>query len=142
MASGERQTVCVTGGSGFIGSWLLRLLLRRGYTVHATVKNLRKKNSLSLILIYIYIWLISKHFITVSLISIMHQMILLRLSICEPSRERKSTFIFLPSTCSMLIHCVLPSVALWASSTWHPPALSIVFMIPRSPPIISLLYIN
>ncbi|XP_078162775.1 phenylacetaldehyde reductase-like [Carex rostrata] len=40
MASAERETVCVTGGSGFIGSWLLRLLLRRGYTVHATVKNL------------------------------------------------------------------------------------------------------
>ncbi|WVZ68344.1 hypothetical protein U9M48_017297 [Paspalum notatum var. saurae] len=32
--------VCVTGGSGFIGSWLVRLLLGRGYTVHATVKNL------------------------------------------------------------------------------------------------------
>jgi uncharacterized protein YbjT (DUF2867 family) len=33
--------LCVTGGSGFIGSWLVRLLLDRGYTVHATVKNLR-----------------------------------------------------------------------------------------------------
>jgi nucleoside-diphosphate-sugar epimerase len=34
--------VCVTGASGFIGSWLVRCLLDRGYTVHATVKNLRK----------------------------------------------------------------------------------------------------
>ncbi|KAI9195985.1 hypothetical protein LWI28_020038 [Acer negundo] len=32
--------VCVTGGSGCIGSWLVRLLLDRRYTVHATVKNL------------------------------------------------------------------------------------------------------
>ncbi|KAL8094383.1 hypothetical protein AgCh_036058 [Apium graveolens] len=38
------KTVCVTGGSGFIGSWLVRLLLDRGYTVHATVKNLHDEN--------------------------------------------------------------------------------------------------
>jgi uncharacterized protein YbjT (DUF2867 family) len=41
MAShGGGSLVCVTGGSGFVGSWLVRLLLGRGYTVHATVKNL------------------------------------------------------------------------------------------------------
>ncbi|KAJ9167450.1 hypothetical protein P3X46_022101 [Hevea brasiliensis] len=37
----EGEVVCVTGGSGCIGSWLVRLLLERGYTVHATVKNLK-----------------------------------------------------------------------------------------------------
>ncbi|KAG6761203.1 hypothetical protein POTOM_034404 [Populus tomentosa] len=35
------EVVCVTGGSGCIGSWLVRLLLDRGYTVHATAKNLK-----------------------------------------------------------------------------------------------------
>ncbi|EOY34586.1 PREDICTED: cinnamoyl-CoA reductase 1 [Theobroma cacao] len=35
------EVVCVTGASGSIGSWLVKLLLARGYTVHGTVKNLR-----------------------------------------------------------------------------------------------------
>ncbi|CAA6654708.1 unnamed protein product [Spirodela intermedia] len=35
----ERRRVCVTGGSGFIGSWLVRFLLEKGYAVHATVKD-------------------------------------------------------------------------------------------------------
>ncbi|KAK9159175.1 hypothetical protein Scep_005749 [Stephania cephalantha] len=38
------EVVCVTGASGFIGSWLVRLLLERGYTVHATVKDLNDEN--------------------------------------------------------------------------------------------------
>lgn len=38
--SGKDEVVCVTGGSGYIGSWLVSLLLARGYTVHATVKDL------------------------------------------------------------------------------------------------------
>ncbi|BFG33859.1 hypothetical protein CerSpe_201340 [Prunus speciosa] len=35
------EVVCVTGGSGCIGSWIVRLLLDRNYTVHATVKDLQ-----------------------------------------------------------------------------------------------------
>ncbi|XP_051188449.1 cinnamoyl-CoA reductase 1 [Lolium perenne] len=34
-----RPRVCVTGGGGFIGSWLVKLLLSRGYAVHATVRD-------------------------------------------------------------------------------------------------------
>ncbi|KAK7276047.1 hypothetical protein RIF29_17178 [Crotalaria pallida] len=34
------KVVCVTGASGCIGSWLVHFLLDRGYTVHATVKDL------------------------------------------------------------------------------------------------------
>ncbi|XP_010905795.1 phenylacetaldehyde reductase isoform X2 [Elaeis guineensis] len=38
--SGRGKVVCVTGASGFIASWLVKLLLQRGYTVHATVRDL------------------------------------------------------------------------------------------------------
>ncbi|CAN0860246.1 Phenylacetaldehyde reductase [Linum grandiflorum] len=38
--AGEGKTVCVTGASGFIASWLVKVLLRRGYTVNATVRDL------------------------------------------------------------------------------------------------------
>ncbi|PPD85516.1 hypothetical protein GOBAR_DD17546 [Gossypium barbadense] len=35
----DGEIVCVTGGSGFIGSWLIKLLLERGYVVRATVRD-------------------------------------------------------------------------------------------------------
>ncbi|CAO2189013.1 unnamed protein product [Urochloa humidicola] len=38
-ASGRGHTVCVTGASGFIASWLVKLLLEKGYTVRGTVRN-------------------------------------------------------------------------------------------------------
>ncbi|KAJ6385268.1 hypothetical protein OIU77_028454 [Salix suchowensis] len=38
--SGQGKVVCVTGGSGYIASWLVKLLLHRGYTVKATVRDL------------------------------------------------------------------------------------------------------
>ncbi|XP_076940834.1 phenylacetaldehyde reductase-like [Bidens hawaiensis] len=40
MSGGEGKVVCVTGASGFIASWLVKLLLDHGYTVHATVRSL------------------------------------------------------------------------------------------------------
>jgi len=30
--------VCVTGGTWFIGSWIIKRLLEDGYTVHTTVR--------------------------------------------------------------------------------------------------------
>ncbi|KAM4072866.1 hypothetical protein ACB094_11G172000 [Castanea mollissima] len=37
--SGTEKVVCVTGASGYIASWLVKLLLERGYTVKATVRD-------------------------------------------------------------------------------------------------------
>lgn len=31
--------VCVTGAGGFIASWIVKLLLEKGYTVKGTVRN-------------------------------------------------------------------------------------------------------
>lgn len=39
MNSGEGKTVCVTGASGYIASWIVNLLLLRGYTVKASVRD-------------------------------------------------------------------------------------------------------
>ncbi|CAN8288304.1 unnamed protein product [Cochlearia groenlandica] len=35
----EEKTVCVTGASGYIASWIVKLLLLRGYTVKASVRD-------------------------------------------------------------------------------------------------------
>ncbi|CAL5423805.1 unnamed protein product [Camellia sinensis] len=37
--SGQGKTVCVTGGSGYIASWLVKLLLQHDYTVRASVRD-------------------------------------------------------------------------------------------------------
>ncbi|XP_033141708.1 cinnamoyl-CoA reductase 1 isoform X2 [Brassica rapa] len=37
--NGEGKVVCVTGASGYIASWIVKLLLQRGYTVRATVRD-------------------------------------------------------------------------------------------------------
>jgi dihydroflavonol-4-reductase len=42
-AEGESKTVLVTGGSGFLGGWCLVELLRRGYTVRTTVRDLTRE---------------------------------------------------------------------------------------------------
>ncbi|XP_054796680.1 phenylacetaldehyde reductase-like isoform X2 [Prosopis cineraria] len=40
--SGKGKVVCVTGATGFIASWIVKLLLLRGYTVKGTVRDPRK----------------------------------------------------------------------------------------------------
>ncbi|XP_039134976.1 cinnamoyl-CoA reductase 1-like [Dioscorea cayenensis subsp. rotundata] len=44
----RRQTVCVTGAGGFIGSWLVKLLLLKGYNVRGTVRNIEDPKNLHL----------------------------------------------------------------------------------------------
>lgn len=40
----KTQPVLVTGASGYIASWVVRYLLEAGFTVHATVRNLRDED--------------------------------------------------------------------------------------------------
>ncbi|XP_062234311.1 dihydroflavonol 4-reductase-like isoform X2 [Phragmites australis] len=43
LAAGSNPlVVCVTGSTGYVGSWLVRTLLRRGYRVHATARDTGK----------------------------------------------------------------------------------------------------
>ncbi|KAA0041423.1 Cinnamoyl-CoA reductase [Cucumis melo var. makuwa] len=39
MSGEAAKTVCVTGGSGYIASWIVKFLLQRGYIVKASVRN-------------------------------------------------------------------------------------------------------
>ncbi|WP_334120252.1 SDR family oxidoreductase [Limnobacter sp.] len=41
------KPVCVTGASGYIASWIVKLLLERGFTVHATVRDSDKASSVA-----------------------------------------------------------------------------------------------
>ncbi|KAL3654747.1 hypothetical protein CASFOL_001482 [Castilleja foliolosa] len=38
------KTVCVTGASGYIASWLVKFLIQRGYTVKASVRDIDDEN--------------------------------------------------------------------------------------------------
>lgn len=35
---GEKGKICVTGGTGFIASWIIKRLLEDGYTVNTTIR--------------------------------------------------------------------------------------------------------
>ena len=38
------KTVLITGGTGYIGSWVTKMLLEKGYTIRLTVRDKHKKN--------------------------------------------------------------------------------------------------
>lgn len=47
---GRGKVVAVTGASGYIASWLVKLLLERGYTVKASVRDPSKSSLFSVLL--------------------------------------------------------------------------------------------
>ena len=42
LSSGGRQTVCVTGATGYLAGHIIRFLLDEGHTVHGTVRSLKQ----------------------------------------------------------------------------------------------------
>ncbi|KAG8391925.1 hypothetical protein BUALT_Bualt01G0237600 [Buddleja alternifolia] len=45
----KKLKVCVTGGAGYLASFLVNQLLQRGYTVHATLRNLGDESKVGLL---------------------------------------------------------------------------------------------
>lgn len=132
MSAKVGEVVCVTGGSGFIGTWLVQLLLRRGYTVHATVQNLSNFPIL-------FVFSLANRFVRYSRSQLFFgglRLIVKRIgekrSTCKRWKEPMSR-----ASASSRSNCSItnPSSPPWPvapeCSTWRPPASSIGWMIPR-----------
>ncbi len=46
MTNMQKETVLVTGGSGYVAGWCIVMLLEQGYTVRTTVRSLAKKEAI------------------------------------------------------------------------------------------------
>ena len=63
--SGAGKVVGVTGASGYVASWLVKLLLERGYTVKASVRDLSKSFMLFTAFgLFSELFLVSTHYIS------------------------------------------------------------------------------
>lgn len=40
----QKKPICVTGGTGFLGSWIVKMLYDKGYIVHCTTRSAKKAN--------------------------------------------------------------------------------------------------
>lgn len=137
--------MCVTGASGFIASWLVKLLLERGYTVRATVRD--PGQSIDFLLCMTHIGLNLNHFnclldlILIAQVYIFKQMIRRRRSICALSLELRRGFTSSELTCSRqvpstsLCRAVMPSSTPLPLSPSHQPTPRF-FLLSLLPPLL------
>jgi nucleoside-diphosphate-sugar epimerase len=90
MSEAPITKVCVTGGNGYLGSWVVFYLLEQGYNVKCTVRSLNKEDSY-------------KHLMGLPGATDDH-----RLEICEARLEDKDTWASVLEGCQAIIHCASP----------------------------------
>ena len=49
MKTTKKDTVLVTGANGYVASWLVKKLIKEGYTVHATVRDKNNKSKVNVL---------------------------------------------------------------------------------------------